>query len=227
MPRLFRRKSQDAEYDEIPSDAEFPLEDVDTTDEALPFDDEQQPFVPFVPVESERSYGLDRYGLDRYGLDPYEFDTNDSEDALAPDTPIHRARTRRFRLSRPQLSRPEIWRPTSPIRVEFGMLFLVLALIALGIFGTLLNRDQVDGDVGDWWPLAVIAIAVVWMLAALVQRRIPAFLASAGLAGIGISLLMDTQDVASLNESVLGVVLVTLGFGIVVRGFVLRQQTYG
>lgn len=224
MPRLFRRKSHDDEYDTIPSDAGLTAEEIEASEDALPLDDEQPPFVPFVPVESERSYALDRY----------EFGTNDVDvdDVLASGEPVHRTRTRRFglgrpQLSRPQMSRPEIRRPASPVRVQASRLFLVLGLIALGVFGTLLNRDQVSGEVRDWWPLAVIAVAALWMLAALVQRRIPAFLGAAGLAGVGISLLMDTQDIASVSESLLGVVLVTLGFGIVVRGFVLRQQTYG
>jgi hypothetical protein len=226
MPRLFRRKSQDEEYDEIPSDAELTSEEVGApTSDLLPYEDEQPPLVPFVPVESERSYTFEPYD---------SFVENDEEEAddLAPIEPMHRARTRRFRLGRPHIARPhlpqpELRRPTSPVRVQFGVLFLALALVALGIFGTLMNRGDISGDLREWWPLVVIGVAVLWMLAALVQRRIPAFLGAAGLAGIGISLLMDTQDVASVNETLLGVMLVTLGFGIVVRGFVLRQQSYG
>ncbi|WP_119071748.1 hypothetical protein [Aggregatilinea lenta] len=220
MPRLFRRKpKEDDEYEEIPSDAEFSMEDVKPSDDALlPYTDE--PLVPFVPVESEHDFTFEPYDI------PGSEDDEYAEEDLAPVEPIHRPRTRRFRLSRPQIARHEVRRPRSPVQIQFGALFLVLSLIALGIFGTLLNRDQITGDVQDWWPAAIIAVAVLWMLAALVQRRIPAFLGAAGLAGIGISLLMDTQSVASVNETLLGLVLVTLGFGIVVRGFVLRQETY-
>lgn len=192
MPRLrtFRRKSRADEFDEFQADA------------ALPFEDDDAPFVPFVSVESERSYSLDEDDASRA---PYE-----------------EARRR----GRPQFTRPD-FRPASPIEVRPGMLGLAAALIALGIFGTLLNRGEVEGDVRAWWPAALIAFAVLWMLVALVRQRIPSFLGAAAVAGVGVSLLLDTQGVVPVEETLLGLILVAAGLGIVVRGFLLRQTTYG
>jgi len=188
MPRLrpFRRTPREDEFDTIPADA------------ALPFEDDGAPFVPFVPVESERSYALD--------------------DDDAPLAPYEEPRRR---------VRPRLARPASPIEVRFGVLVLAIALIALGIFGTLLNRGEVEGDVRAWWPAALIALAVLWMLVALVRQRIPSFLGGAAVAGAGVSLLLDTQGVVPVEETLLGLILVAAGLGVVVRGFLLRQTSYG
>ncbi len=103
-------------------------------------------------------------------------------------------------------------------------LLLALALIAAGVFGTLLNLGQFSGDIETWWPLAVIGAAVLWMLVALIRRQVESFLGGSALAGIGVSLLLSTQDIASFRETLLGLSLVTIGLGIVIRGFLLRQQ---
>ncbi len=44
-------------------------------------------------------------------------------------------------------------------------------------------------------------------------------------AGVGLSALLDAQDIAALRETLLGIVLVAVGLGIVVRGFLLRGRT--
>jgi hypothetical protein len=36
---------------------------------------------------------------------------------------------------------------------------------------------------------------------------------------------MDTQDIANARETLLGVVLLAVGLGIVIRGFLLRGRT--
>ncbi|NLF79338.1 MAG: hypothetical protein GX573_26890, partial [Chloroflexi bacterium] len=71
----------------------------------------------------------------------------------------------------------------------------------------------------------ILVGAALWMLAALVQRRIAPFLGGAAAAGVGLSLLMDTQDIAAADQTLLGIVLATVGLGIIIRGFLLRQQS--
>ena len=65
------------------------------------------------------------------------------------------------------------------------------------------------------------------MLVALVRQRIPSFLGGAAVAGAGVSLLLDTQGVVPVEETLLGLILVAAGLGVVVRGFLLRQTSYG
>lgn len=150
---------------------------------------------------------------------------------FVPVSPPEEPPRRRFRPSLPRpgvprLRRPTLRRPSMAVEVRFGMLVIVVALVVAGIFGTLLKQDRIHGDLKAWWPLAILGGAAVWMLAALLRRRAAAFLGAAAVAGVGLSLLMDAQDIAQAQETLLGVVLVTVGLGIVVRGFLLRQQAF-
>ncbi len=115
-------------------------------------------------------------------------------------------------------------RPSPGVRIRFGVLLLALGLIAGGIFGTLLWQDRLRDDVMDWWPVAPLGVSALWMLIALVRRQVTSFLGGAALAGFGLSALLDAQDIATLGDTLLGTVLVTVGLGIVVRGFLLRGR---
>jgi len=126
---------------------------------------------------------------------------------------------RRLALSR------RLLRPSPGVRIRFGVLLLALALIAGGIFGTLLWQDRLREEVTRWWPAILLVAAALWMLIALVRRQVTSFLGGAALAGVGLSALLDAQDIATLRETLLGLVLVTVGLGIVVRGFLLRGRT--
>jgi hypothetical protein len=143
-------------------------------------------------------------------------DQPDTETAYPP-----RAPRRRLHLPRPAVNLP------SP-GIQWGYLLLVLVLIGGGIFGALLNRDEVPVNIEEWWPVAVVIVAALWMLIALARRQVASLLGGAALAGVGLSLVMNNQEIADFEETVLGMVLVTAGLGIVIQGFLLRQRTpYG
>jgi hypothetical protein len=150
-----------------------------------------------------------------------ETDTETVEPALEP--------RRRRRLSRPAVPRPRAPRLNVPLpsletEIRPGVLLLALFLIAAGVFGTLLNQDRLQTGVREWWPVAILAVAAMWMLVALVRRQVASLLGGSAFGGVGLSLLMHYQDIAKVQETVLGVVLVTVGLGIVIRGFLLRQE---
>jgi len=166
-------------------------------------EDGETVFAPFVPVSASSLASEEN---------------EDAESAYVP-RPVEARR----RLRAPHV--PSIRLPSLGIQVRFGVLISVVLLIAAGIFGTLLNLGRIRSDVETWWPGVVILGSLLWMIAALVQRRVALFLGGAAFAGVGLSLLMDTQEIARLDDTLLGVVLVTTGLGIVIRGFLLRQQT--
>ncbi|HEX3051565.1 MAG TPA: hypothetical protein VHP83_12970 [Aggregatilineaceae bacterium] len=152
------------------------------------------------------------------------------EEELAFEPLVHVTRTpgdnepgaevrRRIRL--PRVTQPQIALPN----FRFGLLLLVVVLIGGGIFGVLLNQGRIRDDVEAWWPLVLVIGALGWMLVALIQRQGTSFLGAAAVTGIGLSLLMETQDIAEVQETLIGVMLVMVGLGIVIRGFLLRQQT--
>ncbi len=177
-------------------------------DAAMPQDaytteDEQEDFQPFVPVA--RSY-------EGYEDEPEDADTYYPEPERAP-------RRRRLRLRGPRLPQLRVG-----AAIRWDMLLLVVLLIAAGGAGTWLVRGDVPETVRAWWPGTLAAFAGVWMLVALLRQHVESFLGATVFAGIGLSLLMDTQDIAPFEETLFGVMLVTLGLGIVIRGFLLRQR---
>jgi hypothetical protein len=173
-----------------------PAEDEDALNETI----DESAFVPFVPVSSR--------------------EVQDEEDAYSS-----LPHQRRARIRRPYFHRPHLARPSLGLEMNPGLFLIVLLLIASGIFGTLLNLDRVQSQVRSWWPVVLVIGAVLWMFAALLRRRIASFLGGAACAGVGISLLLDSQDIAPLDKTLMGVVLITTGLGIVIRGFLLRQRT--
>ncbi len=206
MRRLSRRRSRpvDREDESTTSDDKMALSALDQfADEDLYGEYEEEPIEPFVPVEGD-------------DFEPYDYNN-------LPETayPAHEAR-RRVQFPRPHLGlRP----PASGTALRWDYLLLAVVLIGGGIFGALLNRDRLQAQIEEWWPLAVVVVAAAWMIIALARRQVASFLGGAALAGVGLSLLMNNQDIAGFKETVLGMVLVTAGLGIVIRGFVLRQQT--
>jgi hypothetical protein len=171
---------------------------------------EAEEFQPFVPVSAERDYYDDESAA--------EIET----EYVSPER--RRVRLPRVRLPHVRLHRPRLRGLAVGVDVQWGVLLIVVLLIAGGIFGILLSRGQLRDQVEMWWPVGILVVAGGWMLVALVRRQITPFMGGAAFAGVGLSLLMSTQDVAPVEETLLGVVLVTVGLGIVIRGFLLRQR---
>lgn len=211
MRRLFRRRARRHSTGDEPAHNGEPLPG-ETSSLAGEEDDEYES-EPFVPVAQQQ----DDYGA----MD------DDDETEVAGIAPAGSRRRFRPRVRVPRLHVPRLRlrRPRLTLTIRPAMLLLALALIVAGVLGTLLKQDRLDTDLTSWWPLALVAGAGLWMLAALIQRRVAAFLGGAASAGVGLSALLDTQDIAQVQETLLGVVLVAVGVGIVMRGLLLRGQT--
>jgi len=198
---LRRRARQREQEQQEPEMTAFEAPPVDQPEEDSEYGPEE--FEPFVPV----SAGPGNYAEDEAGV------------TYPPLPSRHPRRLPRFRLPLP------LWRrPIFGIEIRGGILLGAVALIVAGIFGTLLNQGRIRPDVEEWWPLVIVVGAVLWMLVVLIRRQVAAFLGGAALGGAGLSLLMDTQGIAESTDTLLGMVLVTVGLGIVIRGFLLRQR---
>ena len=124
---------------------------------------------------------------------------------------------------------PPVARPTPKRRrgvklAKPGLFLIALALVAVGIFFTLLNIVDFSDEVLEWWPAVTLGIAGLWSLVALIRRDSTAFLGGAGVAAISISLLLDAQSVAEFHETVVGIILIMLGVAVVVRGLLMRPR---
>ncbi|MBI5957288.1 MAG: hypothetical protein HY866_01040, partial [Chloroflexi bacterium] len=114
-------------------------------DDALLDEENQEPeesldaIVPFVPVSRERDFDV-----------PDEDELSAESRALLE--PPQRPPRRRLRLDLPRLS--------LGFEIQFSFLLLATALVAAGVFGTLLNQGRLRDEVADWWPLSLVVTAV-------------------------------------------------------------------
>jgi hypothetical protein len=221
MRRLFRRQGQpsDDDPDDVTPFDESAYADADRdANDAYGDDDDyeaydstsyQEPDIePFVPVSGDYYTGA--------------FASDDQSETAAVDLPRRRRRMSRGRLPRPSLPRVKL--PGLNVDLDWTYALLAVFLFVAGIFGVLLKKGDITGDLKAWWPLALVITSGLWMLIALARRQVASFLGGTAFAGMGLSLLLDTQDIAAVEETILGTVLVTVGLGIVMRGFLLRQQ---
>jgi hypothetical protein len=122
--------------------------------------------------------------------------------------------------------------PTKPKRrfgfglriVDPALFLLAVALIAGGIFFTLMNIVPLPDSVERWYPAMILLTAILWSFIALVRRDATAFLGGAGVGGLSLSLLMQTQDIAPFEETAVGITLISVGMAIVIRGLLMRQR---
>jgi hypothetical protein len=111
-----------------------------------------------------------------------------------------------------------------PFEIYWPAMLLIVFLIAATAFLLLLNQGTLSDDVLMWWPIAIAAPAVLWFLTAILRRDAKGMLASSVVFGIGFSLLLAVQKVAPLGSSVVGITLIAVGTGVMLRGLLLRNQ---
>ena len=138
------------------------------------------------------------------------------EMSLAPYQPPPPAESPRKAPGR--LRRLLLWREIRP-----GILFIALGLVAAGVYWTLRNLEAVPANLRNSWAAALLLASLIWSIGSLIARRGGAFLAGSVMAGISLSLMLDTQGYADWKDSLMGVVLITVGLGIIARGLLLRQ----
>lgn len=114
-----------------------------------------------------------------------------------------------------------------PSLVRFGALLVVLALLAIGVALLLYQQNLLPADVLLWWPLALIVPGAMWFLIALVRRSGRALLGSAAVIGAGMSLLLGAQTINSVSSTLVGIMLISIGTSIVLRGLLMGRQPIG
>ena len=109
------------------------------------------------------------------------------------------------------------------VQVDGRLLLIVVALIALALFGILLNQGTLPHAVLLWWPSVIVLFAALWMVRSLAQRASAGLLGSTALFGIALSLLLASAYQVPLSETLIGVALIAVGMGIVLRGLLWRS----
>lgn len=142
-----------------------------------------------------------------------------SDQALVPSDYYQEPPRPQKKVKRPRRRRRGLQMP------RFTIFVIATVLIVGGVFFTLLNLDAVADDAIDWWPAVVLGGAVLWSLGSVVRRDATAFVAGATIAGISLSLLLESQDIATFSETVVGIILIVLGLSVVIRGLFIRPRS--
>jgi len=126
------------------------------------------------------------------------------------NVPISSARVSMQRhLARPTLG---AW------KINQTVLLLVIGLAIVGISVIIGQRFGWPVAVMTWWPAAILIWALIWLIRALLRYSANGWLASCALLGLAISLLLTTAYGMSFSSLWLGVGLITLGAGTLLRG---------
>lgn len=104
-----------------------------------------------------------------------------------------------------------------------GLFLIAMGMVIGGIFLTVLRNVDLPDSIEQWWPMVSLIVAILWSFVSLWRRDVRAFLGGAVVAGISVSLLLDAQDIARFQETVIGIILMTFGLAIVMRGLLLRS----
>ncbi len=119
-------------------------------------------------------------------------------------------------------------RPQAPRRQKRiarpGLLLIAIALFLGGTFVTVLKNADLPTIIEEWYPMLSLSVALLWIIVALSRRNVAAFIGGAVVAGLSMSLLLDAQKVATFQETVIGILLMTFGLSIIMRGLLLRPR---
>lgn len=120
-------------------------------------------------------------------------------------------------------SRPAIAGARLPFEINLFWLLVVIALAAFAVGMALNNLGLLPTAILTTWPVVVLVLAALWFLAALIRRNPKALLGSTALLGAALSLLLAAQQIAPLGATLVGLVFISVGAGLLLRGLLIRQ----
>ena len=126
--------------------------------------------------------------------------------------------------SAPALRRVTLPKAPGPFRLNLGWLLVIVTLVAVALGLVFNNLGLLPETIIRWLPLVLLAPAALACIVTLVRRQPRALLGSTALLGAALSLALDAQGVAPLGASLVGVLLITVGTGLLLRGILLRAQ---
>lgn len=114
-------------------------------------------------------------------------------------------------------------RRAMPFQINGPLLLLVVGLALLAVILVFDNLGLFTAGGLVWLPAALSALAVVWFVRALLRRSGKAMLRSSALLGLSLSLLLAAQGLAPVGGTLVGLTLICVGAGLLLRGLLLRQ----
>lgn len=109
--------------------------------------------------------------------------------------------------------------------INWPILLAIIFLIALTVGSILNNLGVLPQVVITYWPSVLLILSGLWTLLALVRRQARSLLIGSALVGISIALmLITTGNIVATGTTLMGIVLISIGTGLLLRGLLLRNQ---
>jgi hypothetical protein len=124
-------------------------------------------------------------------------------------------------IETPRRTSLEEARPPLEINIFWLLVVIAIALLALGL--VLHNLGLLPTSLLATWPIAVLLPAALWFVIALIRRNPKSLLGSTALLGLATSLLLAAQNIAPLGATLVGLVFIAVGAGLLLRGLLIRQ----
>lgn len=115
-------------------------------------------------------------------------------------------------------------RPRLPFTLQGSVLLGILAAIGVGVVWLLLSFDLLPSAFSVVGAIAAAAFGALWFLAALVRRNPRGIIFSAAWLGAALSLLLAAQGIAAVGTTLIGLVFITVGAALVLRGLLMANQ---
>lgn len=123
---------------------------------------------------------------------------------------------------------PELRRVTLPRRPSFHVawdaLLTILAVLLAGTAWLLSNFDLLPAEVPSLFPAFGAGFSLLWALISLIRRNPHTIIYSTALLGAAISLLLSAQGIAPIGTTLVGLTLISLGAGLILRGLLMPNQ---
>ena len=109
--------------------------------------------------------------------------------------------------------------------INWPIFLAIILLIALSVGLILNNLGVLPQSILAYWPLALLILSALWTVLALIRRRVRSLLGSTALLGLSIALfLITTGNIIASGSTLLGIMLISVGAGLLLRGLLLRGQ---
>lgn len=116
-------------------------------------------------------------------------------------------------------------RPRLPFTLQGSVVLGILAVMLIGAVWLLISLELMPKAFYTAAPVAATAFGVLWFLVMLVQRRAKGIIFAAAWLGGALSLLLASQDVAQVGDTLIGLVLIAVGVALVLRGLLMMNVT--
>jgi len=117
-------------------------------------------------------------------------------------------------------------RPRLPFTLQGSVLLGIFGLVLLGVAWLLISLELMPAGFYTVAPVAASAFGALWFLIALLRRQPRSIIFAAAWLGAALSLLLASQGIAEVGDTLIGLVLIAVGVALVLRGLLMSNVAH-